>query len=887
MRNSCYRIAGFAIAASIIGYVAFATNTVSAQSATTKLPPDVQRLTTAEEQIAFNVLDRIEYDAAKGRLILMGHFDPTYPAVAIPYYQHLATLLQYPAPEFSLEWVAESERRVAELFRRMDSDAEMKKIVSEWGRWLDERGKITPAGRYFLPIFGVKPQFDETHVCKKIEALRKQGGKAANRLADLMEVELSGPGACKYNWDAMDRYQIIAKILLAADDFRGHQLIDAMGMLARSTPGQSRQDAIESIYFATNTIELAYRLRDQMVARRITREQAYTQLNREICRALDDTFSLASMPVSRVFEASLQRDRNPENALTLCFGEMDRQMVGVLGKAFEKLKPRGEVHVPLELVNPSLRGTVMAEPKYYNVDGRTLLGKVMFEADFLAKRLINMPELTGRIKGYQTEFAFQRSHPGAGKLSGNTVTYHLWISVDRVNARQSQDGTVLAFDEVAMRFNIREKGKDGRDLPPRPDGYEALLTGLYNSLSEEFPALHEVREVAKLAYAAQWLKVRAPSFALPAALRQTWDVPQTVQGTMYIAWSPIPPAAGGAAVAISAMGGISFRLPGVPDVGPSGPVKVDPDLIRSSIPLRTRQSADEIESALPLSARLIESPLFSPYTPPASNRSAIFDLNVAYCLTLEAAGFQPNGTAGPAPSPNSFNADQLLDSFFDGKRSYATADCRGVIAKLEAAQQAKVIQATQVVGQAIRAQVTRHTEQEKIVRSSFEQTREEYLAESKALQQNSVLQRRLDPQKDYNLVQSLDSDRLLLERRRSIQVVESLTPKLEAADIGLQKIRRELEELRAVSAQLQAGQQPVETNTTLRVVNNTPDYITVSVDGVYGCNTSTGSTCTIPVSSGSHQLRAVRHDTGNVCGPRSIDIPAAGYTWSPWPSGPC
>lgn len=887
MRNGCRRITGVTLVASIVGYLSFAAAPVDAQSDLNKPQPDIQRLTAAEQQIAFNVLDRIEYDAAKGRLILMGHFDPTYPAVAIPYYQHLATLLQYPAPEFSLEWTAESERRVAELFRRMDSDAEMKKIVSEWGRWVDERGKITPAGRYFLPIFGVKPQFDENHFCKQIEALRKQGGKAANSLADLMEAQLSGPSACKYNWDAMDRYQIIAKILLAADDFRGHQLVDAMGMLARSTPGQSRQEAIESIYFATNTIELAYRLRDQMVARRITREQAYTQLNREICRSLDDTFSLASMPVSRVFEASLQRDRNPENALTLCFGEMDRQMFGVLSKAFEKLRPKGEVHVPLELVSPSLRGTVMAEPKYYNVDGRTLLGKVMFEADFLAKRLINMPELTNRIKGYQTEFAFQRSHPNTGRLSSATATYHLWISVDRVNARQSPDGSVLALDDVAMRFNIREKGKDGRDLPPRSGGYEELLTRLYSSLSEEFPALHEVREVAKLAYAAQWLKARAPNFALPVALRQTWSVPQSVPGTMYIAWSPIPPAAGAAAVAISAMGGISFRLPPVPDVGPSGPVKVDPDLIRSSIPLRSPLSPEEIESTLPLSARLVASPLFSPFTPPAAKRSAIFDLNVAYCLTLEAAGLQPNGTAGPAPSTNSFNADQLLDSFFDGKRSYAAADCRGVVAKLEAAQQAKVIQATQVVGQAIRAQVTRRTEQEKILSSSLEQARDQYLAESKALRQNSTSQRRLDPQKDYNLVQSLDSDRLLFERRRSIQVVERLTPMLEAADIELQKIRSELEELRAVSAQLQVGQQPVATKTTLRVVNNTPDYITVSVDGLYGCNTSSGTTCVIPISAGSHQLRAVRHDTSNVCGPRSFDIPAAGYTWSPWPSGPC
>ena len=38
--------------------------------------------------------------------------------------------------------------------------------------------------------------------------------------------------------------------------------------------------------------------------------------------------------------------------------------------------------------------------------------------------------------------------------------------------------------------------------------------------------------------------------------------------------------------------------------------------------------------------------------------------------------------------------------------------------------------------------------------------------------------------------------------------------------------------------------------------NMTDAYVTVNVDGVFGCNTSAGSQCTIPVADGDHIGRA-------------------------------
>ena len=64
---------------------------------------------------------------------------------------------------------------------------------------------------------------------------------------------------------------------------------------------------------------------------------------------------------------------------------------------------------------------------------------------------------------------------------------------------------------------------------------------------------------------------------------------------------------------------------------------------------------------------------------------------------------------------------------------------------------------------------------------------------------------------------------------------------------------------------------------TLIVVNQTDSYVTVSVDGAYGCNTAGGTTCRIPVSAGRHAVRAVRTDTGRSIS-RTIDVPVGGAT---------
>lgn len=68
-------------------------------------------------------------------------------------------------------------------------------------------------------------------------------------------------------------------------------------------------------------------------------------------------------------------------------------------------------------------------------------------------------------------------------------------------------------------------------------------------------------------------------------------------------------------------------------------------------------------------------------------------------------------------------------------------------------------------------------------------------------------------------------------------------------------------------------------NTTLYINNETSTYLTISVDGNYGCNTAGNTSCTIPVTVGTHHLRAVRTEDGAELN-TTANIGSGGYTWT-------
>ncbi len=490
-------------------------------------PTAAKELYTLDNQIGFNVLDQVEYDPQSGKINLVGHLDLRYETKGIPYLQYLATLLEGSSPEFSLEWTGDSERRVNNLRQQLNSDAEWKKMAGEWGRWVDDSDRITPAGRILMPIFGV------------------QLPEAGN---------------------SMNVYQLLSGVYYAIGNKKASRIMDAFGEMRRRMPNLTRDDLT---YLTREAgISSTFSEADKAVREgRSTKAAAMIQIYRALALNFDDAFEFPNQPCTRTVENSIRRrgtsDAAADAILDDMFTEFDRQIKPAYGEALRKLMRRpSEVQVPISLINSSLQRTLNVAPKYVGIDRNSALAKLLFETDYLSKGLGYMPELADKIPGYETEYSFKLRNPAALRAAGGRVSSsRFWTSIDSAEISRSGDGNILAFGVVKMRFNIRQIGPDGRDLSnQQPSEYERLLTSLYDQFALNYsPVFHEAREAAKLVYVAEWLKLKDPNFKLPQVGRGSWSGPTTVPGIIFVSMhfdSSRPDIQ-----SVSAVGGVSLRAP--------------------------------------------------------------------------------------------------------------------------------------------------------------------------------------------------------------------------------------------------------------------------------------------------------------------------------------
>jgi hypothetical protein len=398
------------------------------------------------------------------------------------------------------------------LFRSLDTDDKWRELASQWGTWLDSDGKLTPAGRVFMPQFGIKVT------------------------------------------ENMDRYQILFSVFAAAGRGQAAVIVTMLRNIHLSWPNPTKEQVTDLI-IVTGTADYINELTRRMQRQEMTVAEHDRLAFRAIWQSMDTAFGLAGNPLTAAFDAAIDAGSNAADAFNVAVNEFNDKQIGVAAGAALRIliEAKDEIQVPITLVNPSLQDTLLVAPKYSGIAANSLLAKLMFDADYAAKKLLNSPELTKTIPRYQTEFAFRRSHPGGSGT--RTSTAHLWISIDDVAASQSANGNILAFGDMKMRINTRKIGGTDRQL----NEYEALLTSLYDDFARHFsPTFHELREAAKLGYAAQWLKARNANPKMPSEGRGTWDSPATAPGVVFVMWAPRGPDIGAA----SALGGITFEFKG-------------------------------------------------------------------------------------------------------------------------------------------------------------------------------------------------------------------------------------------------------------------------------------------------------------------------------------
>jgi hypothetical protein len=553
-----------------------------------------------DNELNFNVLDSVYYDAAKDQLSLVGHFDPRFQGPRIPYLEHLAVLLESPKPEFTLTWTPDSKKRVDALLNRHLSKQEGESISGQWGTLFDRDHNLTRVGRYMLPVLGVSPilnnrapgslglevkaanvpgvlQVTEVHPGSPAEGaglrvgnliqylqgepvftpeefyrMARQSG-AGNRISIGYVGTVNGAIAQRTAqvtltkdtntdvWGHATRYDVIRALYLANGDQHAATVIDFIGAWNRLiTSGKSQQLGNVITQYLIDSLGItsaAYADRQAVQRHTMTLRNATYDIMVKICQAFDATFHFVGNPVTNAYENAVRRTGNVSN-LVPGTNVMDRLLVDKIGALMDPIfqRPAG-IQIPPELVEDQFHVHPEMQPEYLGIPGESLLARAMFAGDYLCKRLMNRPELKQTIPRYQTSFEFEKTHPAFRHTTGN---YRLWISVDKMDTPQSPDGKILAFRNVTMRFNVREQTDSGKDIPNKPGSYEELLTSLWDNFEQEYPTLHELREAAKLAAAAKWILLHNHAASLPTTGRTHWQGPRQVAGLVFIELTPDP-----------------------------------------------------------------------------------------------------------------------------------------------------------------------------------------------------------------------------------------------------------------------------------------------------------------------------------------------------------
>jgi hypothetical protein len=532
-----------------------------------------------EEELDFNVLDGAYFDAASGQVTLYGHQDARYEGPQIPYLQHLAALLENPRPEITLEWTPESERRVNAFLERKETRADAQRAAHEMAQFLDANGKVNNIGRLLFPGWGVKPTRNGAsragylgvevvqHAGPYVRVTRVQPGSPAAhagiRVGDVItytsygapltprefsrNLLYSGEGyqmnigvndrpaqlitlgaASGDPWHYVDKEELLAAILRAAGMGSQAWVLDGVYLLGRveNTPGADVSFAMltDRMQLTPQGLELKARHGDTPAFR--------LAISRLANARFEEVFGSPRGTFSAPFEEAYRRTGSPDQAYKVIPEVIQRETRRLVEDATNRLFARKEgILIAPELVDRTWAVRPAVQPKFMGVRPDTQLARAMVVGDYLGKQLVNMPTLKATLPRYQTQYEFLQRNP---QFDRKRAEYRMWISVGRFAAAQSPDRSTFAIRDIAMQFNIREIGAAGRNLPPEPGDYQELLTSLYDDLARQFFVLHELREAAKVAGVAEWIRARAPGYRLPASGQSPWRAPATLPGLMFM-----------------------------------------------------------------------------------------------------------------------------------------------------------------------------------------------------------------------------------------------------------------------------------------------------------------------------------------------------------------
>ena len=446
-----------------------------------------------------NVLDQIIRDPVSGRMAVLGHYDPRFNTGPIPYLDLLKTALAYPQPKLDLESPIISNKVVAHtrtwswsgkefILGHPDLELERQLLIRLWAGACGLRPEELVA-LYNYTQFGPAQVVPDPAI-RAIEGKILASLGYADAAQAFARVNQGGAGA--------------------AD-----QALQLLGPGAAAQAGPARAGEDPAAARGRRVAEVYLAILDRIHVSEVTVANLRDDLDKDRC-----TWEEAVLKAQGYL-----LPRWPDH-------DRREQVLAAINKLrLSEAATRALTQDPL----PSSRDVVIT-PLY--LDRASQLTRILYEADYSLKSMKVMPQLFWDIPGSMSE---QEYSIGKGittdvfDLLANAMEIHYWLEPKRVEMTLSPDRKVISFGTALMDhksevlFNPGQS-PGGADKVHYYDDWCAAMMSRYDDYAHILPALHKVREAAKVIALANWLIEARAVVDFSGVHQEPWEHPDKVDG---------------------------------------------------------------------------------------------------------------------------------------------------------------------------------------------------------------------------------------------------------------------------------------------------------------------------------------------------------------------
>lgn len=456
-----------------------------------------------------NVLKYAVIDPKTRSVTLIGKYDPTYPTGPIPYYDLLNDALTSPYPSFSLEPTKQTRDNVEKVHQAIAGDVE--KMAT------DVNYTNTFANRLMTVIL-----YDPS--CKRDKAQFVKKGAEAFQLTEDEMLKVLTDSANGVSSD--DMIPITGKMLVGL----------GYGQVGEALMGQQGDSAgtFEKLGITTEANDIITKFHSGDISKDQATIQLGVLMEVAILRGLRVPENDIQSRADQVLNGRMGLDEF-QKYMEDCLMAIVVDQVGL--KMFNGLTLSHDVLCKLYNIS-----TPQMDLVFKDVPPESVLGDILYRADYTLKSICTNPEIKQKVPGFLTEqeYLYNESRKAGTRIPADVgVEAGHRLVPGAAEMRVSASGDLVSFGNTQVNIlgwltsepTGKRATKDVVDfLSTAVDGYADYLTQNYDQLAKAYPQLHRIREAAKLIALSRWAKTNNYSITVDKSNGLKLAPPATTNG---------------------------------------------------------------------------------------------------------------------------------------------------------------------------------------------------------------------------------------------------------------------------------------------------------------------------------------------------------------------